>query len=85
MGMFDSVLGPCPNCGNLLEFQSKAGDCELHKYPFDAVPPEIAKSLAGDFIMCDKCRHEYALTPRVTIHSVPMVLIERKYGDEDED
>jgi DNA-directed RNA polymerase subunit RPC12/RpoP len=84
MGMFDRVMGGCPNCGRTLEFQSKAGDCTLHTYPFDAVPPEIAKDLAGEVIMCEHCRHEYVLTPRVTVHSVPMVLLDYKRGDESE-
>lgn len=29
MGMFDTVLVPCPRCGLEAEFQSKSGPCEL--------------------------------------------------------
>lgn len=52
MGMFDTVFVPCPHCGRMVEFQSKAGDCELKRYHISSVPPEIAKWLDGDNQTC---------------------------------
>lgn len=42
MGMYDTVLVPCPICGTMEEAQSKSGECflgvyELHKAPLDVL------------------------------------------------
>lgn len=55
MGMFDSVWATCPNCKNAVEFQSKAGECELNDYSMRSVPPEIARDLIRDSNTCSKC------------------------------
>ena len=31
MGMFDSLIVKCPNCNEQVEFQSKAGGCNLYE------------------------------------------------------
>jgi hypothetical protein len=54
MGMFDSVFVECPNCGDLVEFQSKAGRCNLDRYSIKSVPLIIAEDLAGEITQC-KC------------------------------
>ena len=46
MGMFDSVIIIC-DCGEEVEFQSKAGDCLLETFRIDDVPPAIAVDLDG--------------------------------------
>ncbi len=48
MGMFDTVFAPCPECGKLLGFQSKEGECDLKKYKHTSVPAEIAADLTGE-------------------------------------
>lgn len=53
MGMFDSVYVECPKCGKEVEFQSKAGDCELKRFHPDSVPPEVAVDLSGDSQQCE--------------------------------
>lgn len=58
MGMFDSVTVPCPECkDDIIEFQSKAGPCELRNYPICEVPTEIAKDIDGDTACCRGCGH----------------------------
>jgi len=52
MGMFDSVVAPCPKCGEPVMFQSKAGPCELKEYPLDCVPPEVAANIHRDEQRC---------------------------------
>lgn len=48
MGMFDSVMVPCPKCENRVEFQSKSGDCELRTYQLENCPTDV---------LCDVNRH----------------------------
>lgn len=44
MGVFDSVVIRC-DCGEEVEFQSKAGDCLLETFNIVNVPPAIALDL----------------------------------------
>ena len=46
--MYDSVFAPCSNCGELIEFQSKAGECKLRRYKHTSVPAEIAADLISN-------------------------------------
>ena len=66
MGVFDTVYAKCPNCGEPLEFQSKAGGCDLKKYHHTSVPAEIAQDL-HDYseIVCGTCWSTYKLTADV--------------------
>ena len=48
MGMFDSVIVQCPNCGKGMEFQSKAGDCDLISYTLESAPSEILMDIMND-------------------------------------
>ena len=41
MGMFDTVIVPCPKCGQEHEFQSKSGDCFLEVYTLENCPDEV--------------------------------------------
>lgn len=41
MGMYDSVLVPCPRCGTEAEFQSKGGACSLSKYKLAEAPADV--------------------------------------------
>ncbi len=41
MGMFDSVMVKCPNCGKENEFQSKSGDCLLELYTLEDCPDNV--------------------------------------------
>jgi hypothetical protein len=54
MGMFDSVMVPCPKCGELVEFQSKSGPCMCRTFTLDTVPPEILVGAYKD--SPSKCR-----------------------------
>lgn len=41
MGMFDSIMVPCPKCGEKTEAQSKSGDCTLAIYELNNAPPDV--------------------------------------------
>lgn len=62
MGMFDTVMVPCPECGETSEFQSKGGDCILAVYDLHACPPDVM----GDVNRhapntCEKCGTVFAV------------------------
>ncbi len=61
MGMYDSVVAACEKCGGKVEWQSKAGPCELETYHFTEVPAEIAADIAGDWASCKECGHRYRI------------------------
>lgn len=69
MGMFDSVNVKCPKCGEVVEFQSKAGNCYLDNYFINKVPISIAIALHGskETCICDYVVTlvTYAFDPRV--------------------
>jgi hypothetical protein len=41
MGMFDTVMVPCPSCGKKEEFQSKSGECYLQVFELELCPADI--------------------------------------------
>lgn len=52
MGMFDSLMVPCPKCGAMVEFQSKAGECILAEYTIEDCPIVILADLMGEKEKC---------------------------------
>ena len=63
MGMFDSLIVRCPECGKNIEFQSKEGDCLLAEYRLDNCPTSILNSLANTSETCE-CGKEITLRVR---------------------
>lgn len=45
MGLYDSLMAPCPNCGNVNEFQSKSGDCVLIEYKLHNCPDDVMEDV----------------------------------------
>lgn len=41
MGVYDTVIVPCPVCGETSEFQSKSGKCLLDTYTLDDAPDDV--------------------------------------------
>lgn len=39
--MYDTVMVPCPNCGEESGFQSKSGDCVLGHYFLEDCPNDV--------------------------------------------
>jgi hypothetical protein len=68
MGMFDSIMLPCPKCGTLYEAQTKGGDCYLQVYSFEDAPQDAMGDVNrhAPFI-CDNCgtKFKVELSPRI--------------------
>lgn len=81
MGMYDSVIATCPKCGADVEFQSKAGPCELRRYGQASVPPEIARSVSGDVEECE-CGYLLKLVLVRPIDRVAMGVVDGRTSEE---
>jgi ribosomal protein L37E len=56
MGMYDSVMVPCPRCGERSEFQSKSGDCTLATYSINDAPADVLQGVNRHSPnVCKKC------------------------------
>ena len=85
MGLYDTVHASCPKCGVNLEFQSKAGKCELRDYgASNGVPPAIAADLDGEVLECAECRTRVVLEQLVPVSKIRMVAVVKRYEDEDD-
>lgn len=76
MGMFDRVWAKCPRCTQLVEFQSKAGKCELIDYTTESLPPELARNLANEVIECPTCETKVKLVLSVPIPRMSMQVVD---------
>lgn len=66
MGLFDTVLVPCPKCVRRVEFQSKGGPCDLGEYTLGNAPAEVLVDACGYVKKC-KCGYSFMLRPHVTV------------------
>lgn len=58
MGLYDSLYWRC-GCGQLLEWQSKSGECSMTGYHLGNLPADVAGGLADDVQRCENCGREY--------------------------
>lgn len=62
MGLFDSVMVPCPRCGKEVEFQSKADDDPyMRVYRLPDVPAHIQFDVMNEPHYCQACGSWFAL------------------------
>ena len=62
MGVYDTVIVPCPTCGECGEFQSKSGKCLLETYSLDEAPDDILLDVNRHAPMrCHKCGTLYSV------------------------
>ena len=69
MGMYDTLVVNCPQCGSRVHFQSKAGECSLTEYSIFNVPAQIAVDCENDVEICPNC------CKPVNLHVQSMVVI----------
>ena len=66
MGMFDTVLVPCPTCGTTSDFQSKSGDCTLAAYTLDEAPDDVLMDVNRHSPQtCRKCGTRFGVKLKV--------------------
>lgn len=61
MGMFDSLYADCPTCGEKIEFQSKADECDLASFTIDNALRLVLLDVLNDPERCRKCGNWAAL------------------------
>lgn len=65
MGMYDTVLVPCPNCKELLGFQSKVGECLLMEYTLEGCPENVLSDVNRHSPNeCESCGTKFAVELR---------------------
>ena len=56
MGCYDTVLVPCPKCGELYQAQSKSGSCSMSVFDFDSAPQDVMENVNRHApFECEKC------------------------------
>lgn len=74
MGMYDTVMVPCPKCGTESEFQTKSGPCALGVYKLSEAPVDVL----GDINRhgpnaCMKCDAVFEVKTVITASVVPVL------------
>lgn len=59
MGMFDTVMVPCPYCGTKNGFQTKSGDCLLKYYDLRDCPEDVLIDVNRHPGYCEQCEMTY--------------------------
>jgi len=55
MGMYDSLFVKCGHCNCDIEFQTKNGECKLHKYTTETIPLYLLESMDNQTEDCPWC------------------------------
>jgi DNA-directed RNA polymerase subunit RPC12/RpoP len=67
MGMYDSVMVPCPKCGEKSEFQSKSGPCDLTVTDLENTPWNVLLDVNRHAPNeCMNCQTKFAVKLKVT-------------------
>jgi predicted RNA-binding Zn-ribbon protein involved in translation (DUF1610 family) len=67
MGVYDSVMIPCPKCGKTQEAQSKSGPCILNVYELEDAPIEVLMNVNRHApFKCDDCGCYYMVRLKTT-------------------
>jgi len=72
MGLFDSVMVPCPACSEEVEFQSKSGECSLCKYTLANTPANVLSGInLTSPSLCEGCGTWFSIDADATPKAVP--------------
>jgi transposase-like protein len=77
MGMFDTVMVPCPTCGERDGFQSKGGRCMLDEFTLEEAPDDVLSDVNRHApSRCRKCNTLFAVevNPRALKQASPPTL-----------
>ena len=64
MGMFDEIVGKCPECGEEMYGQTKSGPCMLDRYDIDEEHylHDALLILDGSYLRCNKCKKGFVVS-----------------------
>lgn len=72
MGMYDTVLVPCPTCGRRMDIQTKSGKCILQVFDLEDAPPDVLGDInRGAPYECQSCGQQFSVQVIVIARSVP--------------
>ncbi len=67
MGMYNIFLINCPQCGNELSFQSKAGILDFSTYTINDIPAIMAGDLDNEKEICNQCKEQITISAKFLI------------------
>jgi len=71
MGCYDTVLVPCPDCGEEADFQSKSGDCILNTYTLKSAPADVLVDVNRHApVECFFCSLHFSVQLTLETHTV---------------
>jgi hypothetical protein len=76
MGCYDTILLPCPKCGEIYDAQSKSGDCTLRVFDFKDTPQDVMSNVNRHApFVCFKCHTVFhvVFTPETKIAETDFV------------
>lgn len=82
MGCYDTVLVPCPQCGERSEFQSKGGECLMRTIMLEECPLEVLTDVNRHAPnTCAKCGTSFSVKARFVTEAVRLVPEAIRHGD----
>jgi endogenous inhibitor of DNA gyrase (YacG/DUF329 family) len=83
MGCYDTVLVPCPKCGELYDAQSKSGDCTLRVFDFENTPPDVMSNVNRHApFVCFKCKTVFCVEFNPSPKVVKTEYVEDDFPDD---
>ena len=62
MGCYETIMVPCPKCGERAEAQSKSGPCQLGVFNLEDAPPDVLYDVNRHApFTCYKCGQVFAV------------------------
>ena len=66
MGCFDTILVPCPKCGEKCQAQSKSGACILETYELIEAPEDVLEDVNRHApFECEECHTSFEVIVKV--------------------
>lgn len=83
MGCYDSILVPCPNCGERAEFQTKSGPCALQTVRLEDATSEMLLNVNRHApIVCPRCAAPFLL--RLDVKATPVIATPKEMQAKEE-
>ena len=88
MGLFDTVMVPCPTCGTRMGFQSKGGPCRLKTYELEDAPSDVLSNVNRHSPhTCSNCGAQFAVHSKAIRHishlGIPVLVGQQDLEDDD--